>query len=422
MIDFEIKTKRPSAVVENKSIPTTLSNYNSLQKSPSSLPKIGALDAKSRLKEMKALSSDKLILGHTNINSIRNKFEALKFIIDNNLDMFLISETKLDDSFPTVQFLIKGFSAPYRFDRNSKGGGLLLYIREDIPSKILTYSSNCDIETLLVEINLSKRKRLLNGSYNPNKSKISHIDEYSKKHENYFFIGDFNVKNTSDSPVKEFCSLNGLKNLIIEPACYKDYEKSTCIDLILTNQPTLFQHGTVLETGLSEFHLLAITEFKMNFQRCKPHIITYRNYKNYDNDAFRSEIQSFCSLNETDLGLFKESIFCIFNKYAPFRKKYLRTNEAPFMTKELHNAIMRRSRYRNKFLKDKSQTSRENYKIQRNLCKKLLRKTKKSFFESLNTKKTVVPLFTKTASKGEKIILNEAEKHISDDKKNMHNF
>ena len=96
------------------------------------------------------------------------------------------------------------------------------------------------------------------------------------------------------------------------------------------------------------------------------------------------------------------------------------------MTKELHNAIMKRSRYRNKFLKDKSQTSRENYKIQRNLCKKLLRKTKKSYFESLNTKKitdnrtfwkTVVPLFTNKASRGEKIILTEAEKHISDDKR-----
>ena len=108
-----------------------------MQKSPSSLSKIGALDAKSRLKEMKAQSSDKLILGHLNINSIRNKFEALKFIIDNNIDIFLISETKLDDSFPSAQFLIKGFSALYRVDRNSKGGGLLFYIREDIPSKIL---------------------------------------------------------------------------------------------------------------------------------------------------------------------------------------------------------------------------------------------------------------------------------------------
>ena len=122
-----------------------------MQISPSSLSKIGALDAKSRLKEMKAQSSGKLILGHLNINSIRNKFDAFKFITDNNIDIFLISETKLNDSFPTAQFLIKGFSGPYTFDRNSKGGGLLLYIGEYIPSKILTYSSNCDIETLLVE-------------------------------------------------------------------------------------------------------------------------------------------------------------------------------------------------------------------------------------------------------------------------------
>ena len=72
------------------------------------MSKTGALDAKSRLKEMKVQSSDKPILGHLSINSIQTKFEALKFIIDNNIDIFLISETKLDDSFPTDQFL-KGF-------------------------------------------------------------------------------------------------------------------------------------------------------------------------------------------------------------------------------------------------------------------------------------------------------------------------
>ena len=149
--------------------------------------------------------------------------------------------------------------------------------------------------------------------------------------------------NTSDSSVKELCSLNGLKNLINEPTWYKNSEKPTRIDLILTNQPTLFQRSAVLETGPSDFHLLTVTEFKKSIQKCKPHIITYRNYKNYDNDVFRSEIQTFCSLNKTDLDLFRESVFCIFNKHAPIRKKYLRANEAPFLTKELHNAIMKRS-------------------------------------------------------------------------------
>ena len=83
---------------------------------------------------------------------------------------------------------------------------------------------------------------------NPIRNKFEH----SKKYENFVFIGDFNV-NISDSSMKEFCSLNGLKNLINEPTCYKNSEKPTCIDLILTNQPTLFQRSAVLETGLSDF-------------------------------------------------------------------------------------------------------------------------------------------------------------------------
>ena len=82
----------------------------------------------------------------------------------------------------------------------------------------------------------------MNGSYNPNESKISHhleclnslLDEHSKKYEKYVFIDDFNV-NTSDSSLNKFCSFNGLKKLINEPKCYKNYEKPTCIDLILTN-------------------------------------------------------------------------------------------------------------------------------------------------------------------------------------------
>ena len=66
-------------------------------------------DAKIGLKEIKIHSPDKLILGHRNINSVRNKFEKLIYIIDNNIDLLLIFETKPDDSFTTVQFQMKGF-------------------------------------------------------------------------------------------------------------------------------------------------------------------------------------------------------------------------------------------------------------------------------------------------------------------------
>ena len=56
-------------------------------------------------------------------------------VINNNLDILMISETKIDDTFPDSQFLREDFSVPYRLDCTAKEGGILLYIREDIPSK-----------------------------------------------------------------------------------------------------------------------------------------------------------------------------------------------------------------------------------------------------------------------------------------------
>ena len=90
-------------------------------------------------------------------------------MLDKNTDTFLISDTKLDDSFLSAQFKIEGFITPYRYDRNDKGGGFLLYIREDIPSRLLKSKSQCNVKSLSVEINLKKRKWFLNCSYNPEK-------------------------------------------------------------------------------------------------------------------------------------------------------------------------------------------------------------------------------------------------------------
>ena len=75
-------------------------------------------------------------------------------MIENNVDILLISETKLDDSFPSGQFKICGFSMVYRYDKNSMVGGLLIYIRDDISTKILKHGFGTNIENLSVEINV----------------------------------------------------------------------------------------------------------------------------------------------------------------------------------------------------------------------------------------------------------------------------
>ena len=110
------------------------------------------------------------------INSIRNKFNYLSEQIRGNVDILLVSETKIDDSFPQGQFVIDGFSAPYRLDRNCLGGGLMLFVRDDIPSNLLTIEEK-PIHSFYVELNLRNSKWLVNCSYNPHKNSIgNHLD------------------------------------------------------------------------------------------------------------------------------------------------------------------------------------------------------------------------------------------------------
>ena len=123
----------------------------------------------------------------------------------------------------------------------------------------------------------------------------------------------------SEKCLEEFCNLNGLTSLIKKPTCFKNPDKPTCIDLILTNQPSCFQHSKVFETGLSDFHLLTVTEFKMSFQKLQPKI-NYRDYQHFDNGKFRSDIWQM-NLNATDLEGFMKTVCNIFNKQKTHSRK-----------------------------------------------------------------------------------------------------
>ena len=67
--------------------------------------------------------------------------------------------------------------------------------------------------------------------------------------------------------------------------------------------------------------------------------------------------------------------------------KYVRANEAPFMNRTIKKAIMKRSRLRNKFIKNPSEENNLNYKKQRNFCVTLLRNEKKISLKVLIPKK-----------------------------------
>ena len=106
--------------------------------------------------DIRISNMNKLIFEHLNINSLRNKFDVFSEQVKGSIDILMVFETKLNDTFSEAQFLMEGFHSPFRFDRNINGGEIMLYVREDIPTKLLSHDFP-GVESFFVEINLHKK-------------------------------------------------------------------------------------------------------------------------------------------------------------------------------------------------------------------------------------------------------------------------
>ena len=145
-----------------------------------------------------------------------------------------------------------------------------------------------------------------------------------------------------------------MHNLVKGKTCFKSSE-GKCIDLILSNRHHSFKHTGTIETGLSDHHLLIYTMLKSTFVKTDQQKITYRCYKNFNNEAFLNHLNE--NLYSTQTGIyaaFQETFVRTLNIHAPLKVKIVRGNNKPYMNKTLRKAIMLRSRLKNKANKSKN--------------------------------------------------------------------
>ena len=164
----------------------------------------------------------KIVVGQININSIRNKFDHLMAAVSGNIDILMITETKIDSTFPVNQFYLNGYNVLYRNDRNTNDGGILVYIRDDIRSRIIE-SENLpsSFAGLVIELSFNLKKWLLICSYNPHRNNIKeHIRVLSRclnqniqKYENIILMGDYNAE-INNASMQEFCESYFLENMV----------------------------------------------------------------------------------------------------------------------------------------------------------------------------------------------------------------
>ena len=128
------------------------------------------------MKKIRINNVKRVVIEHINIKFIRNKFDMVK----DNTDILMISETKLDSSFPQAQFRMERYAPPFRYDRNYHGGGILLFLREDIPTKIISITPLKEFEGIFLKLKFRKKK-ILPCSYNPHKNFISNHQRRRKQ-------------------------------------------------------------------------------------------------------------------------------------------------------------------------------------------------------------------------------------------------
>ena len=343
------------------------------------------------LKNLKIKNSNRLVFGNLNINTINNKFEQLKHIIKNNVDVLVVTETKLDFSFPFGQFSIDGFARPFRRD----GGGVMIFVRDDIPSKEIKISFlPSDIECLFIEINIRKTKWLIVGCYHPpsqnnnyffyNLSKA--LDSLNSNYEKFLLVGDFNSED-HETEITNFLNNHEAKNIVKQKTCFKNVFNPSCVDLFITNSPKRFQHTHSFSCGLSDHHNFVLTVLKNTFEKQKSNIKYYRDRKKFDNAVFRTELrEALAKVGRHNYQSFEQTFIPLLNLHAPMKSKKQCANHKSYMTKALCKAIMKCSELATKYHKTKSIEDYNNYKKQRNFCSKLYKKERKKFYDNFDIK------------------------------------
>ena len=239
---------------------------------------------------------------------------------------------------------------------------------------------------MCIEIDLGKKKWAIISVYRQATKQTPKIffeglgqcvEKVTNNYDNIILMGDININILNKSShgyqnYKSFLDKFDLKNLIKKTTCHSKTASSS-LDVLLTNRNRSFFNTIVLETGISDVHCLVGTTLRNTYKKAEPNIIHYRNYKNFDENAFKNDLNQFEEIDDSKdpnvlyndfLSFFQKNV----NKHAPMKQKLLRGNDKGFSDKNLRKAWYNRSKMRNKFNKNKNDQNWENYKKQRNKC------------------------------------------------------
>lgn len=339
---------------------------------------------------------------HVNIRSLsRSKLLAIEASLSVVYDVITISETHLHQGVKNDLFVLKGYHDIIRRDRGENGGGIAIFIKENISFKILYKLEKPNLEAMWISLNTIEGKVIICCCYRPPDISDFWVDFQNCLDEiktndvqNIFILGDLNADPATRNGRKlnDLCLRNNLYCLVNEPTRITQ-NTATILDQIITNCPNFVKSTTVSPPVSSNDHCTVGARLSFKIKKEKAYKRTIWNYKKGDFTLFRKQLldANFAECFETNdvdkacsmwTNKFLDTAkLCIPNKIVT-----IRPNDSPWYTNELRKLKRYMMKLFNKFKKSKSITDWEKYSAARSEYKNGLDNASSMFKKSLTEK------------------------------------
>ena len=346
-----------------------------------------------------------LKLLHLNVRGLLSNFTNLqKFIHDNkSIDIFAVTETHINDNSEEKLFIITNYSFIAKSRSTGKGGGVGIYVKNNLEFERRTDLEGKTCECIWIEIFIKHSKSLLIACYYrpPNSSK--HLSKNftiefneslitaQKEQKEVIILGDFNVNYMSEGDnkdIKSIIDINGFEQIVNEPTRVTTASQ-TLIDLILTNYSDNIKSKIVLPLSIGDHDVIGCVR-KLNSRKHISKTTVSRDYRNYDPKNLVADLrninwESLYSCFDVDIAanIFTETLKGLFDKHAPFKTKVVKGKPAPWLKIDLRLLMDQRDRALRKSRKTKTENDLRAYKNLRNECNKKLKEAKRKYHRNL---------------------------------------
>ena len=340
---------------------------------------------------------------HMNVRGLELNFSKLCEYFNHfeNIDIFGVTETHLNEN-SLSNISVQGFTFLNKRRNNGRGGGVGVYISEELNVKRRYDLETEEIECIWFEIVYPNTKSfIVSVMYRPpdtsnylsaefNNILTNKLTSIATENKELVVIGDINCNyhvKEQCKDIKNIFSLFGLKQLIRESTRVTE-NTSTLIDLILSNKCSTIVKTSVIPCDISDHCAIGFVR-KINSKRFSPKLKSFRNYKNLNIDMLRTDVEDinwealYSTNNVTQAwNLFKNAFLNQINKHAPIVSKRIRGRPCPWLTEELSAELNKKDQLFRKAKKSQNPLDWNVYKIQRNKANNLLRKTKSKYHQT----------------------------------------